>query len=73
MTYKQKKFLILTVITVAGYIAGYAFYQAGIMFGAVLCAFAVFAALVYGFSRDPKSERDYAVKQKQQQIKRKRH
>ena len=72
MSYKQKKFLILAGITVVAYVAGYAFYEAGIMIGALACAAGAFAALIYGFSRDPKAERDYRFKQKQQQIKRKK-
>ena len=47
-------------------------YEAGIMIGALACAAGAFAALIYGFSRDPKAERDYSFKQKQQQIKRKK-
>ncbi|MBR6351484.1 MAG: hypothetical protein IKR93_04085 [Firmicutes bacterium] len=72
MDYKQKKFLILAGITVVGYVIGYAFYTSGIMIGAVLCGFAVFAALIYGFSKDPNAERQYKVKQNQKQIKRRK-
>ena len=72
MDYKQKKFLILAAITIVGYIIGYAFYQAGIMIGAAICGFAVFAALIYGFSKDPKAEREYKMKSNQQQIKRRK-
>ena len=72
MSYKQKKFLVLAGITLVAYIAGYAFYEAGIMAGALLCAAAAFAALVFGFSRDPGAEMNYKQKQKQQQIKRRK-
>ena len=34
--------------------------------------FAVFAALIYGFSKDPNAERQYKVKQNQKQIKRRK-
>ncbi len=70
MSYKQKKFLILAGITIVAYIVGYAFYEAGITIGAVICAFGAFAALIYGFSKDPKAEVEYKQKQKQQQIRR---
>jgi hypothetical protein len=72
MDYKQKKFLILAGITVVGYVIGYAFYTSGIMIGAVLCGFAVFAALIYGFSKDPKAEREYRFKQNRKQVRRRK-
>ena len=73
MSYKQKKFLILALITLAGYAIGYVFYEAGNMAGAAVCGFAVFGALIYGFSKDPRAERDYKMKQNGNQIKRRKH
>ena len=72
MSYKQKKFLILALITIVAYIVGYAFYESGNMAGAVVCAAAAVGALIYGFSRDPGAEREYKQKQKQQQIRRRK-